>query len=98
MNFLAATVNGFRRKNLNPACWFDLHRQKKQGCGWGYLLTLLLHSSVSPVATAQTLPGEINAQELQRQQERERALREQQELTPDVRLQTAVPVEAVRLP
>lgn len=98
MNFLAATVNGFRRKNHNPACWFDLLHPKKQGRAWGYLLTLLLHSSVSPVATAQTLPGEINAQELQRQQERERALREQQELAPDVRLQSAVPVEAVLLP
>ncbi len=42
--------------------------------------------------------GAINAIELQRQQERERALREQQETSPDVRLQPATPADTARLP
>ncbi len=42
--------------------------------------------------------GAINAVEVQRQQERERVLREQQETAPDVRLQPSSPGETARLP
>jgi len=47
---------------------------------------------------AQTLSGDIAAQEIQRQQDRERALREQMESSPDVRLQPQPSSAAVRLP
>jgi len=63
---------------------------------WLYLPAILLCSMLDPEATAQT--GDFAAQELQRQQERERALREQQERTPDVRLPPAIPETIERLP
>ena len=55
----------------------------------------------SPLINAQVLPFtafQPPAQEIIRQQERDRVLREQQEQTPDVRLGTAVPEAAERLP
>ena len=52
------------------------------------LSALVLSVAASPVI-AQTLPDGQIGKELQRQQERERQLREQQEKTPDVRLPTA---------
>ena len=60
------------------------------------LPAILLCSMLIPTATAQT--GEFAAQELQRQQERERALREQQERVPDVRLPPPAAEEFERLP
>ena len=51
-----------------------------------------------PVATAQTTGGNTNAQELQRQQERERLLREREERGADVRLQAPTATEPGRLP
>lgn len=47
---------------------------------------------------AQTSAAEIGAKELQRQQDRERSLREQQERSPDVRLPSGVPADSGRLP
>lgn len=58
-------------------------------------LPALLFCSLPPPATAQT--GEFAAQELLRQQERERALRERQETSPDVRRPPLAP-EQERLP
>ena len=55
----------------------------------------------SPLINAQVLPStafQLPAQEIIPQQERDRVLREQQEQTPDVRLGTAVPETAERLP
>lgn len=63
---------------------------------WLWLPAILLCSTLVPIATAQT--GEFAAQELLRQQERERALREQQERIPDVRLPPAAPEAIERLP
>ncbi|MBS1229229.1 MAG: ShlB/FhaC/HecB family hemolysin secretion/activation protein [Proteobacteria bacterium] len=63
---------------------------------WLCLPAILLCSMLDLEATAQT--GDFAAQELQRQQERERALREQQERTPDVRLPPAAPEAIERLP
>ncbi|HQC79034.1 MAG TPA: ShlB/FhaC/HecB family hemolysin secretion/activation protein [Accumulibacter sp.] len=54
--------------------------------GYPPLAALLLCSLLVPGANAQSPAGDIAGQELQRQQERTRALREQQERTPDVRL------------
>lgn len=59
---------------------------------------VLLCGALLPGAGAQSLSGGTGAQELQRQQERERALREQQEATPDVRLQAPLKPETTRLP
>lgn len=58
--------------------------------GWLGRLGLLACLLVAPPAMAQSDPA---AQELRRQQERERALREHQEAVPDVQLQ-GVPMEA----
>ena len=61
----------------------------------GLLFLLALVTSIS-AAWGQTLdPGE---QEWLRQQERERALREQQEASPDVRLQRSADELAARIP
>ncbi|WP_092949747.1 ShlB/FhaC/HecB family hemolysin secretion/activation protein [Roseateles sp. YR242] len=51
-----------------------------------------------PFAWAQTSPTEGAAQELLRQQERERQLRQQQETQPDVRLERAAAEDETRLP
>lgn len=51
-----------------------------------------------PMAFAQTSPADSAAQELLRQQERERILRQQQEAKPDVRLERAPTEELTRLP
>ncbi|HWX11683.1 MAG TPA: ShlB/FhaC/HecB family hemolysin secretion/activation protein, partial [Trinickia sp.] len=50
------------------------------------------------IAVAQTAPTPNNAQELLRQQERERALRSRQEGAPDARLERPVRAGAVQLP
>lgn len=60
------------------------------------MLAAVAFLAVANSAAAQV--GTINALELQRQQERERALREQQETSPDVRLQPKPSVDAARLP
>ena len=65
---------------------------------WFGVLAILLSSMLGPMATAQSNLGDFTAQELQRQQERERVLREQQERTPDVRLPAVVPETIERLP
>ena len=65
---------------------------------WFGVLAILLSSMLGPMATAQSNLGDFTAQELQRQQERERVLREQQERTPDVRLPAVVPEAIERLP
>ena len=53
---------------------------------------------LTPAAEAQTVTGAAIAQELQRQIERDRALREQQEMAPDIRLQTPAAADPGRLP
>lgn len=69
--------------------------------------SLILASALSPAALAQTVPAPVLSpsldqraaatQEYLRQQERERALRQQQEARPDVRLQAPAPApEAAR--
>lgn len=50
------------------------------------------------MALAQIAPAEDATQELLRQQERERALRQRQESKPDVRLERGVAAETGRLP
>lgn len=65
---------------------------------WFGVPAILLSSMLGPIATAQSNLGDLTAQELQRQQERERVLREQQERTPDVRLPAVVPETIERLP
>jgi len=62
------------------------------------LALLLLGGALSFAVSAQTSPNDIAGQELQRQQERERALRAQQEVAPDVRLPTAAVDQTARLP
>ena len=62
---------------------------------WLCLPAIVLCSMPNLAATAQT--GDFAAQELLRQQQRERVLREQQESIPDVRLPPAAP-EKERLP
>jgi hemolysin activation/secretion protein len=58
----------------------------------------LLAAFMAQGALAQTVTGAAIAQELQRQIERERALREQQESAPDVRLLPPVSTDLGRLP
>jgi len=65
---------------------------------WFGVPAILLSSMLGPTATAQSNLGDLSAQELQRQQERERVLREQQERTPDVRLPAVVTETIDRLP
>ncbi|MBP8277810.1 MAG: ShlB/FhaC/HecB family hemolysin secretion/activation protein, partial [Propionivibrio sp.] len=60
------------------------------------LLALLLTGAAA--SSAQTASEEIAARELQRQQERERAQRQQLEATPDVRLQPSVAPDGERIP
>jgi hemolysin activation/secretion protein len=50
------------------------------------------------IAQAQTTPADSAAQELLRQQERQRVLRQQQEARPDVRLERPVAADETRLP
>jgi hemolysin activation/secretion protein len=70
----------------------------RSGCRSGFRLALLLlFGALSAKVTAQAL-HDINGRELQRQQERERSLREQQERTPDVRLPAVAAEESGRLP
>ncbi|MFA9441879.1 ShlB/FhaC/HecB family hemolysin secretion/activation protein, partial [Uliginosibacterium sp. sgz301328] len=57
----------------------------------------LVLSCASVMAQVPNLPG-IDAREQQLQQERERALREQQEQRPDVRLQPAASASDIRIP
>ena len=59
------------------------------------LLALLLTGATA--SYSQTASGEIAARELQRQQERERAQRQQLEATPDVRLQPSLVPEGERI-
>lgn len=59
------------------------------------LLALLLTGATA--SYSQTASGEIAARELQRQQERERAQRQQLEATPDVRLQPSLAPEGERI-
>lgn len=59
---------------------------------------VLAGAAATPAVDAQSLTGAEIAQELQRQMERERVLREAQERTPDVRLQAPEAGEARRLP
>jgi len=82
------------RKNY---CLFDQLFQIRFSRRWVSLIVLLVASALSPVS-AQTSPNDIAGQELQRQQERERALRAQQEVAPDVRLPTAAVDQNARLP
>ena len=63
---------------------------------WSAIVVLAL-CLASPPTWAEISPGDLAAQELQRQQERERVLRDQSERRPDVRLQPP-PVAAARLP
>ena len=63
---------------------------------WLGLPAIVLCSMLSPAATAQT--GEFAAQELLRQQQRERALREQQEPSPELPLPPTAPEKTERLP
>lgn len=58
----------------------------------------LLAAFMAPGTLAQAVTGAAVAQELQRQIERERVLREQQESTPDVRLLAPASVEPGRMP
>lgn len=62
------------------------------------LVALLLCCALSAEVTAQVTPSYVAGQELQRQQERERVLREQQERMPDVRLPAAATDETGRFP
>ncbi|MEO8408951.1 MAG: ShlB/FhaC/HecB family hemolysin secretion/activation protein [Propionivibrio sp.] len=59
---------------------------------------LLLFFFLTPLLRAQTLPGVDSSPEFQRQQERERLLREQQEQVPDVRIQAPDSVDTSRIP
>ncbi|MCP5267729.1 MAG: ShlB/FhaC/HecB family hemolysin secretion/activation protein [Zoogloeaceae bacterium] len=58
----------------------------------------LLSAAFAPAVQAQTVTGAAIAKELQRQIERDRALREQQEAAPDVRLQAPAAADPGRLP
>lgn len=60
--------------------------------------TALLSATFTPVVNAQTVTGTAIAKELQRQIERDRALREQQESSPDVRLPLPAATDPGRLP
>lgn len=63
-----------------------------------YFVWLGLCAAPVSIALAQTAPTDSAAQELLRQQERERILRQQQEAKPDVRLERAATEEQTRLP
>lgn len=79
-------------------CLFDRYLQIRFSWRWAPLVILLLGGALSPVALAQSSPSDIAGQELQRQQERERVLREQQEVNADVRLPTAATDQSTKLP
>jgi hemolysin activation/secretion protein len=61
-------------------------------------IALALSTYVTPVSAQSIIGPQAPAQELLRQQDRERALREQQETTPDVRLSQPVTTAPDRLP
>lgn len=63
-----------------------------------FLAGVLAFSAAAPVLAQTPSAANLEAQELLRQQERERVLRQQQEHTPDVRLPRPAEAEAVRLP
>jgi hemolysin activation/secretion protein len=66
--------------------------------GGGGSVALCMWALPMSIALAQTAPTPKNAQELLRQQERERALRAQQEGAPDVRLERPVQAGDAQLP
>lgn len=82
---------------INKSCCLSerLHRFGRYGA---HLVVLLLGTALSATVWAQASPNDIAGQELQRQQERERILRAQQEVAPDVRLPTAAGDQSARLP
>lgn len=98
MNIFASTLRGSRGKKRDRGGRRHPPGQQDSTRRRFYLPAILLCCSLGPGATAQTNPSEIAGQELQRQQERERILREQQESRPDVRLPGTVPPETGRLP
>jgi len=71
-------------------------RKTSSGPWWTVIVVVAL-CLASPLTRAQNISGDLAAQELQRQQERERVLREQFERSPDIRLQPPSPA-AARLP
>ena len=72
--------------------------KRHHGVALTRLVAILLCVLCTGGASAQTVTGAAIAQELQRQIERDRALREQQESSPDVRLRAPAAAEATRLP
>jgi hemolysin activation/secretion protein len=72
--------------------------KRHHGVALTRLVAILLCVLCTGGASAQTVTGAAIAQELQRQIERDRILREQQEAAPDVRLRAPAATEATRLP
>jgi hemolysin activation/secretion protein len=84
---------------MSPSTLPDFH-EKRLDCSGRclvFLPTLLLCWSLGPAAMAQVFEFDTAAKELQRQQERERALREQQQRSIDVRLPPTATVDVGRL-
>ena len=70
----------------------------EQGAGWARKWGWLLVTVPASIAFAQTPASGDGTQELLRQQERERLLRQQQETTPDIRLERPARADAQSLP
>lgn len=79
-------------------CFLDSLYQKRSNQYWVFLGFLPLFLAFSPMSAAQTGSTAAIAQEIQRQQARERDLRAQQETAPDVRLPSAIDALSPRLP
>lgn len=75
-----------------------MKRGKFNRAGGGTSAAICVWALPMSIAVAQTAPTPNNAQELLRQQERERALRARQEGAPDARLERPVRAGAVQLP
>lgn len=98
MSTVPATLPCFCPKNHNDGWASEPVYPKTFNRYWFFIAALLVFGTICPVIHAQTLPVDIATQETQRQQERERALREQNERTPDVRLTPTAPTEKPHLP
>lgn len=93
-------MRGNRNKTLFRATWWRWWQARDK---WllrlavpGWLIALPLCAAAQPAPAP--LPPDTNTQELLRQQERERALRERQEPSPEVRLDRPAATESERLP
>lgn len=98
MTKTSASLHAFLPSTKHYDQFSDPSIVRKFSRNWLCIAVLLLFGSLSAGLRAQTNPNEIAGFELQRQQERERLLRETQERVPDVRVPADIQDNNGRLP